>query len=69
MQDFFSMGGYGTYVWASYGLTAFVMLALLVSSIRSLKSTEATFARLKQAMAPIENQKEQKTEIPNGDEA
>ena len=45
------------------------MLVLLVSSIRSLKSTEATFARLKQAMAPTENQKEQKTEIPNGDEA
>ena len=69
MQDFFSMGGYGTYVWASYGLTAFVMLALLVSSIRSLKSTESTFARLKQVMASTENQKEQKTEIPNGDEA
>lgn len=66
MQEFFSMGGYGAYVWSSYGLTAFVMLVLLVTSIRSLKSTEATFERLKQAVAPKENQK---TEAPNGDEA
>lgn len=66
MQDFFSMGGYGTFVWASYGLTALVMVTLLVTSIRSLKSTEATFVRLKQAVAPTQNQK---TETPNGDEA
>lgn len=69
MQDFFSMGGYATFVWASYGLTAVVMLTLLITSIRSLKSSEATFERLKQAMAPSQNQKEQKTETPNGDEA
>lgn len=66
MQEFFSMGGYGTYVWSSYGLTAVVMLVLLVTSIRNLKSTEATFERLKQAVAPKEKQK---TETPNGDEA
>lgn len=71
MQDFFSMGGYGAYVWGSYGLTAVVMLALLVSSIRSLKSSESTFERLKLAMAPKEMapKKDQKTETPNGDEA
>ena len=66
MQEFFSMGGYGAYVWSSYGLTAVVMLVLLVTSVRSLKSTEATFERLKQAVAPKENKK---TETPNGDEA
>lgn len=66
MQEFFSMGGYATYVWSSYGLTAVVMVVLLIASIRSLTGTEATFKRLKAETAP---QKEQQAETANGDEA
>jgi len=66
MQEFLSMGGYGAYVWPSYGLTAIVLVALLVSSIRSLKSTEAEFERLKAALG---QKQEQKTENVHGDEA
>ena len=67
MQEFFSMGGYGVYVWPSYGLSAVLLIAILVVSVRSLKSTEAEFERLKAATAPQEQK--QKTETPNGDEA
>jgi heme exporter protein D len=29
--DFFAMGGYGFYVWGSFGMTALVMLGELIS--------------------------------------
>ncbi len=37
ISDFFAMGGYGFYVWGSFGLTAAVMLAesLLIRSQRT----------------------------------
>ncbi len=37
ISDFFAMGGYGFYVWGSFGLTAAVMLAesLLIRSQRA----------------------------------
>lgn len=70
MQDFLSMGGYGAYVWPSYGLTALVLLALLVASVRGLKSTESQFDRLKAATdAKGRNQKQEEAmETPHGDE-
>ncbi len=67
MQEFLSMGGYGAYVWPSYGLSAVLLIGLLVASVRSLKSTEAEFARLKAATAPKDQKQE--TETSNGDEA
>ena len=67
MQEYFSMGGYGAYIWPCYGLSAALLLALLVSSIRSLKSTEAEFERLKAAVGP--KKQKQKMETPNGNEA
>ena len=74
MQDFLSMGGYAAFVWPSYGLTAVVLLALLVASLRGLKSTEAQFERLKAQTAPRTaarggGQDQKETETPNGDEA
>ncbi|MDI1229646.1 MAG: heme exporter protein CcmD [Methylobacter sp.] len=30
MQEFFAMGGYGFYVWTSYGLTLIVLLANII---------------------------------------
>jgi heme exporter protein D len=40
LSSFFTMGGYGGYVWPSYGLAFVVMVALLVFSIRSVKARE-----------------------------
>ncbi|MFH0344083.1 MAG: heme exporter protein CcmD [Chromatiales bacterium] len=33
MREFFSMGGYGFYVWSAYGVAAVVMLGLLRNSL------------------------------------
>ena len=68
MQDLLSMGGYGAYVWPSYGLTAVVMLVLLVASVRGLKSTQSEFDRLKALTGRGGAAQEQETETPNGDE-
>lgn len=38
IESFFAMGGYGAYVWPAYGLTAAVMIAFLVTTLRSLRS-------------------------------
>lgn len=46
---FFEMGGYGVFVWPSYGLTAFVLVALLVASARARRDSERTLARLRDA--------------------
>ena len=51
MQDFLNMGGYGSYLWPSYGITAVVMLGVLIASLKSLKSTETTYKRLLDEMA------------------
>ncbi|MBF0247238.1 MAG: heme exporter protein CcmD [Alphaproteobacteria bacterium] len=68
MAEFFSMGGYGAYVWPSYGLAAAIMIALLVSSLRGLKATEARFERLKAETRPVRTGSNNE-ESPDGDEA
>ena len=34
MADFFSMGGYGSYVWSAWGLTVVVMTINLILPLR-----------------------------------
>lgn len=69
MQEFLSMGGYGAYVWPSYIMSAVLLVALLVASVRGLKSTETEFDRLKAANGPQEQKQKQETESLNGNEA
>ena len=40
MATYFDMGGYAGFIWPSYGLAAIVMLALLVTTLRTLKARE-----------------------------
>ena len=40
------MGGYGGFVWPAFGLTAAVLLAFLIESLRRLKTAERALARL-----------------------
>jgi len=47
IAEFFTMGGYAVYVWPSYAVTAVVLIGMLVSSLRLLKTTEDTFNTLK----------------------
>ena len=37
VQEFFAMGGYAFYVWTSYGLTLFVLLANIIIPVLQRK--------------------------------
>jgi heme exporter protein D len=52
MTDFFTMGGYGAYVWASYGVTLFVLGAL---PLRALACLNKTYADLAASQGPGES--------------
>ncbi len=45
-----AMGGYGVYVWPAFGLTAAVMIGLLIASVRSLRAREKDLLRLRAEM-------------------
>jgi heme exporter protein D len=46
MAEFFAMGGYGAFVWPAFGLSAIVLVALLVTSVRSLRASEQALAEI-----------------------
>ncbi len=39
IQEFFHMGGYGFYVWSSYGLTAIVLILNVIHSLSQQRKT------------------------------
>ena len=45
MREFFHMGGYGFYVWTSYGIALLVLLANLLSPILLKKKLLSELAR------------------------
>ena len=47
LGEFFAMGGYASFVWPSFGVTALVMVGLLIASLRMLRANEATLEKLK----------------------
>jgi len=47
MSAYWEMGGYAAFVWPAYGLSAIVMLGLVVTAWRSLKVRERELARLR----------------------
>ncbi len=46
LSSFLEMGGYGAFVWPAFGLTAAILLALLIDSLRRLKTGQRALARL-----------------------
>ena len=46
-MDWFAMGGYGAYIWPSYGFTALVLVALLISAWRTMRVRESEVERLR----------------------
>jgi heme exporter protein D len=48
LSDFLAMGGYGFYVWGSFGVTALVMLLEPVLVVRQQKQT---YSRLKRQLS------------------
>ncbi len=46
MHAFLDMGGYGAFVWPAYGVTALVLIVMLIASLRALWRREAALAAL-----------------------
>ena len=48
---FIDFGGYGQFIWAAYGLSALVLIAVLVQSLRFKARTDAELANLQDPTA------------------
>lgn len=48
IKEFFEMGGYATFIWTSYGLSSFVLVALTYLSFRKLRKTQTELAPLEE---------------------
>lgn len=46
ISEFFAMGGYGFYVWGSYGVTALFMLVEVILLIRNKQTVMQRLARM-----------------------
>ncbi len=46
IRNYFAMGGYASFVWPAFALSTVVMVALLVSSLRSLRRSEDALAEM-----------------------
>jgi len=49
VSEFFAMGGYGAFVWSSYAISAVILIALLVTSVRRLNKIERELVPLEAA--------------------
>lgn len=47
-DNFFSMQGYGFYIWSAYGITLVVLGGLCIASLRRLKAARLRLVRLEQ---------------------
>lgn len=48
LSSFLDMGGYGVFVWPSFGLSAVLLIGVFVISVRTLKSNRQALAALEQ---------------------
>jgi len=49
--NFLSMDGYGSFIWGAFGLSAIVLISLLIQSQRFLKFSEAELRSLQEIEA------------------
>jgi heme exporter protein D len=54
-SDFLAMGGYGFYVWGSFGVTALIMAVEPILVVRNRKSTITRLKRQMRADSRAEN--------------
>ena len=60
-SDFIAMGGYGFYVWLSFGTCAFILLGILFSSLRDKKQILASVEQQIARETRIKNSKQEQT--------
>lgn len=56
LTEFLAMGGYGAYVWPSFLITAAVMLAMTMASVRSLRRAQRILADLQDHSVTTRNE-------------
>ncbi|PJG82887.1 heme exporter protein CcmD [Caviibacterium pharyngocola] len=57
-NDFFEMGGYGFYIWLSYGISFFAVLFLIIQSVQARR---AVLREVKRELAREQRQQSTKT--------
>ncbi len=58
MAEYFAMGGYASFVWPAYGVTALVVLGLVVWSAQAHRAVKARVALLeKQTSGKLPNER------------
>ena len=60
-SDFIAMGGYGFYVWLSFGTCALILLGILISSLRDKKQILASVEQQIARETRIKNSKQEQT--------
>ncbi|KPZ64071.1 Heme exporter protein D [Pseudoalteromonas sp. P1-16-1b] len=60
-SDFIAMGGYGFYVWLSFGTCALILLGILFSSLRDKKQILASIEQQIARETRIKNSKQEQT--------
>lgn len=68
IMSFLEMGGYAAYVWPAFGITALIMIVMLVWSLRSVRAREATLKTL-EASTGRGRRENRETGAPNTDTA
>ena len=51
LTSYLDMGGYAAFVWPAIGVAVFVLVAMAVTSMRRLRTNEATLRKLAAARA------------------
>ena len=60
-SDFIAMGGYGTYVWGSFGVTALIMAIEPIVAIRNQRTLIARLKRQIRAESRADTRSENRT--------
>jgi heme exporter protein D len=60
-SDFIAMGGYGTYVWGSFGVTALIMTIEPIVAIRNQKNLIARLKRQIRAESRADTRSDNRT--------
>jgi heme exporter protein D len=64
MNEFFHMGGYAVYVWSAYGMTALLLLGLIVWTFITLKQCDQELVNL-ETLSPRRRRRNSAMEGPN----
>ena len=56
IRNYFAMSGYASFIWPAFALSTVVLVALLVSSLRSLRRSEDALAEMQSSILRSEEE-------------